>query len=469
MGASLFEIAASGNSGYSAICLLHLRYSKARPTERPALTHSPSSHRSQPMPPVLVMHLHYSGIGIGRNLRSSGVEVHGLSSEARAPAALPRVFRRVHLVPHSRDDPEALCQRLLEIRRDYSDSPVIFPTCDADVYFLARFAEQLAPHYRLPPGREALPQLMDKLNLANMAERLSVPVPKTMTCTCERDVLEVGLSLRFRSSSSRVARTNGTKKVFWIALAPARRSCQTPGELVTEYRHLAIVSAEILVQEYVPGEDSDIVVCCCYIDERGQLLGHFTGRKLRQSPPLFGTGCLLEAASVPEIVSLSQRLLQGSGYSGIAEVEFKRDPASGRYMLIEVNTRHWDQHQLGTLVGVNLTWIAYQKATGRKPEPCAPKYGRIERAPRWIAEREALFLIVRNAVVEVSGSTKNAVSPFSMFRIALITLIELNRLIRRPFLFSTLSSREPISGMLYCSRLMRELALLARQQGLETR
>ena len=118
------------------------------------------------------------------------------------------------------------------------------------------------------------------------------------------------------------------------------------------------------MQEYVPGEDSEIVVCCCYMDKHHDLIGHFTGRKLRQTPALTGTGSVVEATDVEPVITPSIRLLRAFGYSGLAEIEYKHDKATDTYMLIEINPRHWDQHELGTLVGVNLSWLAYADMVG---------------------------------------------------------------------------------------------------------
>jgi predicted ATP-grasp superfamily ATP-dependent carboligase len=372
------------------------------------------------------------------------------------------MFEAVHVVPHSREDPDALCARLLELRRLYSDSPVLFPTCDSDVLFLARYRERLASSYRLPPGSEALPQLMDKLELAALAEKQSILTPRTVVCASVEAAEQAGRTLAFPVVIKPRSAHEWRKKGIWDQVG-ARKAilAETPQDLVTEYRSLAPVSAEILVQEYIPGVDSDIVVCCCYIDRDGELLGHFTGRKLRQSPPLFGTGCLVEATPVPEIAALSQRLLKGCGYTGIAEVEFKRDAASSRYVLIEVNPRHWDQHELGTLVGINLTWLAYQKAIGLSPKPCVPIY-RADSAPRWIAEREALFLAARNAFAEISKESNQAHLRFRTLRVAGRTFIKLARLVRRPFVLPVLSARDPIPGIVLFSRLLPELFVMAR-------
>jgi D-aspartate ligase len=252
-------------------------------------------------PPVLVMNLHYTGIGIGRSLKPLGIDVDGLSAEPDAPGERSRWFRRVHRVPHSRVAPEALCEKLLALRPQYDDAPVIFPTGDADVLFLAEYAHRLEPHYRLPPGRDALPRLMDKARLAAIAHDHHIETPQTAVCASDEDIARISRTLAFPVVVKPRSAHEWRKVGIWEQVG-ARKAIMapTPGELAAVYRTLAPVSPEILVQEYVPGEDRDIVVCCCYIDEGGNLLGQFTARKLRQSPPLFGTGCLVEAVPVPK-------------------------------------------------------------------------------------------------------------------------------------------------------------------------
>src|SRR5439155_26015495 len=101
------------------------------------------------------------------------------------------------------------------------------------------------------------------------------------------------------------------RKGAWEAVH-ARKAflVETVEELLKEYRHVAPLSTEILIQEYVPGADTDIVVCCCYVDHSHQLLAYFPAKKLRQNPPLFGTGCVMEATNIPEIIPMTQRLLE---------------------------------------------------------------------------------------------------------------------------------------------------------------
>ena len=56
----------------------------------------------------------------------------------------------------------------------------------------------------------------------------------------------------------------------------------------------------------------------------------------------------------------------------------------GALYLIEVNPRHWDQHGLGTAVGVNLSELLYREVTGQPMRAMRQSTDRV----RWIAEAE---------------------------------------------------------------------------------
>jgi predicted ATP-grasp superfamily ATP-dependent carboligase len=302
---------------------------------------------------------------------------------------------------------------------------------------------------------------MDKFALASIALRERIATPRTLSCSSQTEVAEAAKQLEFPVVMKPRSAHEWRKSGMWQAVG-ARKAIQVnnPTELQIEYSALPAAAADVLVQEYVPGDDNEIVVCCCYMDTDGTMLGQFTGRKLRQSPPLFGTGCIVEAVEVPSIVDVSRRLLKACGYAGIAEVEFKRNFSTGEYMLIEVNARHWDQHALGMLVGVNLSWVAYQRALGQYVLPVAPRYPSY-RAPRWIAERELLMALVRDAAADHFSRTPYRL--MAIGRAAAETVSQMARLVRRPVTFPILDLRDPVPGVLLIFRILRELAFLARR------
>jgi predicted ATP-grasp superfamily ATP-dependent carboligase len=410
--------------------------------------------------PVFVMNVYYTGIGIARNLRGLDAGVFGLTSETDAPGVHSRYFRRVYDVPNSRDEPDALCGRLLEIRKQHHEAPVIFPTRDADLVFLDRYESRLASHFRLPPGGEGRRKLMDKDVLAGIAREQGIAVPMTMLCASASELAVILRGLRMpvvlKPRSAHLWRQRGV----WDAVGHRKAIlAESVDAALREYETLASVSPEVLVQEFVAGDDTDIVVCCCYIDRNGRCLGYFTGRKLLQNPPLFGTGCVVETLPVPDVVDPSLRLLRACGYAGLAEVEYKRDAKTGAYVLIEVNPRHWDQHELGCSVGVNLTRIAYGDVIGETAAPVSPSYPDT-RAPRWIAEREAIDLIAQRASRRLAALRGQSRAK-NVFGVAAAALGDLRNVFRRPWRLGVVDWRDPVPGIILFARLAKELSRAA--------
>jgi len=411
-------------------------------------------------PAVFVMNTYYTGIGIARNLYRYGVDVHGLVWDSDAPGVRSRFFKSIHVVPNGRDEPEALCEKLIELRRQYDEAPVIFPTRDFDVIFLHKYRRELGSLYCLPQDT-AVESLLDKHALFKIATERGIPVPQTVICSSMEQIEAQLLTLRFPLVVKPRIAAQWRQKAAWEAVGSRKAFLvENAEELRREYLQISAVNPEVMIQQYVQGSDCDISVYCCFVNADGTIPAFFTARKLRQNPPLFGTGCAVETTDIPEIVPIAERLLQGVGYTGIAEVEFKRDTATGNWFLIEVNPRHWDQHEIGTYVGVNLSWIAYQNMIGRKLDPDAPaQKHRVQL--RWIAETESLMLIMRNAYRQIQEQRRlpHSFSQFVKGYYAALSssLFEIAFLLRGRKVFAILHRRDPWPGVLLFLRTAREL------------
>jgi predicted ATP-grasp superfamily ATP-dependent carboligase len=133
-----------------------------------------------------------------------------------------------------------------------------------------------------------------------------------------------------------------------------------PDELFRRWDALPRDHGPMLLQECIPGPDTQLVFSLTYLTRAGEPLAMFTGRKLRQFPPRFGTSSMAESRWDPEVAELSLTILSALGYVGYASVEFKRDPRDGQLRIIEVTGRTWYPHGLATRCGINLPWLAYR-------------------------------------------------------------------------------------------------------------
>ena len=430
------------------------------PEVAPAVAATPAGVTSAPAKPdVLVMNPYYSGLGIARSLRGRGVRVVALCAERGTPGARSRHFDAVVEVPNGRDDPDGLVAALQAIAGGFATRPILFPTRDFDLLFIERYRAALEPCCVLPAGGEPLVRLMDKLELARGAAAIGIDTPATAACASLADLAQCIEEMRFplvvkprfayQWRGAGAWQRVGAQKAHIVADAAALRAL---------YEQLATVTPELLVQEFIPGDDHDIVVCCCYVDRAGVCRGQFTARKLRQNPPLVGTGSVVEALPVERIVEPTVALLRAFGYAGIAEVEFKYDRALDRYALIEVNPRHWDQHELGTLVGINITWLAYAELAGLAQGTDAPAYAAGTRY-KWIAETE-LMRTFAGSLWTACGGRREAAAP-SRRRAIAHAFADLRDLVAGRRILGMSRFDDPVPGLLSAAGEVRQLARAA--------
>jgi D-aspartate ligase len=358
-----------------------------------SVTTDDSPRRVREDAPVIILNLFYTGVGIARDLAGSGIKVVGLSAHPDIYGNFSR-FCEVRSAPNSQEQPEALKDFLLRASNELRGA-VIFPTRDLDVLFLDRHRYQLEPYYRLAiPSRPNLLQVLDKYALVRAAQEARVAVPRTLALRSMRELARVPEEVGFPCvvkpiSSYHWRETNnwervGGRKAFLVT---------TPQALEQEYARVSEAHPEILVQAWIPGSTEDIAVLGAYVGEDSQPLAYFTARKMVQSPDDFGTGCIVRSEEIPEIMEPSLRLWRTLGYQGMAEIEYKRDSRTGEFLLIEMNTRHWDQHCLGGPSGINLSLTAYRHLTGQRVSPVRT----VTKRATWIAE-DALLLYCLRAI-----------------------------------------------------------------------
>ncbi len=94
-----------------------------------------------------------------------------------------------------------------------------------------------------------------------------------------------------------------------------------------------------MVQEIIPGAESEITLYAGYVDKAGLPIHSFTARKLRQYPPGFGSASMVSSQPCEETRALAVDFLQRIGFKGICGAEFKRDARDGRLKIIEINPR----------------------------------------------------------------------------------------------------------------------------------
>jgi len=322
------------------------------------------------VPTAFILNMFGTGLGIARNLGSYGIPVVGIDSRADTPGSFSRCCRCV-IGPDSQNEPEQLVEFLTTIGKSQDQKGILFPTRDADVIFMNRFRKELETFYVIPqPQHDTLDRIMNKARLACVAESVGIGTPLTIQISSMVELNKKQDTIHFPAVVKPIYAHQWKFPRIWEAVG-RRKGIKVDEfrELVQVYEQISPHSNDIIVQEWVHGREDQFFVLGAYFDLNSECLGAFTFQKILQYPPDFGLGCLDRTVHNEEVWSLGIRLLKAIGFTGIAEVEFKKDSRTGKYLLIEVNPRHWDQHTLGTACGVNLSYLAYIDLCTPVPPP----------------------------------------------------------------------------------------------------
>jgi D-aspartate ligase len=297
----------------------------------------------------------YRGLGIVRSLGRRGIPVWVLREEGHFLGAASRYAARSLRWPAG--DEYKQVDFLVDLAsREGLKGWALFPTTDELVMLLAHNHKTLSAYYHLTiPPWEMLQRVCDKRLLYQVAEDIGLHQPWAFFPRTRDDLAR--LSCRFPviiKPALRAAFNRFTKDKAWPAMDRA--------SLLRRYDEAAALvgSDMVMVQEFIPGwgEAQFSYAALC---GDGQPIASVVARRTRQFPMDFGRfSTYVETVNEPEVVEAAVRLLASSRFTGIAEVEFKRDSRDGHYKLLDVNPRVWGWHTLGQRAGVDfphLLWL----------------------------------------------------------------------------------------------------------------
>ena len=313
--------------------------------------------------------LHHGGLGVVRSLGRRGVDVYAVTEGRFTPVAVSRHLRgRVTWPTTGAEDPSELAEGLHGIARAIGRRAVLVPTDDESAVAVSELADELADDFLLArcadPG---LPRrLASKEGLFRTCREHGVPSPETAFPETLAEVEEYAASGAFPVVVK-------TRAPFERHRRPSVRSStvvDTPDEL----RALALGwddEPSVILQEYLPREESeDWVVHAWSPGDADPVL--FTGVKLRSWPPHAGITTAGRVRWNAELAGLARRLLDATGFRGIADLDWRLDRRDGRYKLVDFNPRVGAQFRLfEDAAGIDVVRAQHLGLTGR-PVPTAP-------------------------------------------------------------------------------------------------
>jgi predicted ATP-grasp superfamily ATP-dependent carboligase len=248
----------------------------------------------------------------------------------------------------------------------------LFYSNDDYLQLVSAFRARLEGRFRLMLNDEASTRAMlDKARFAEFAARRGLPVPASLVWEGKgRNSLAARGGPVLVKPASKVA----TKEIPGLAsLFEGGKALVRPtGPAVRNDAAIARVRGHLVFHEYVPGQDEDLWCFDGVADETGRVLAAHTGRKLRCAPPLTGDSSYIELAHDGDLAALGREVAAAVPLKGIFNMDFKRDPQTGRFYLLEINARCNMWLYMGARNGLNLARVFYDYlVAGRRPAATA--------------------------------------------------------------------------------------------------
>ena len=286
-----------------------------------------------------------------------------VSLSVLGPVADSTVLRNVAL---GTDAGPAEILRALEVVADGlavgADPPQLLLVANTDwlVRFLVENRDALERRYTVPfLDRELLGRLADKAQFAELCTELGIHTPRTVVqdfATAGADgwrpaPVDLAFPLIAKAANSADYERlsfEGKKKVYAVA---------DQAELDDVYARLigAGFAGRFVVQEMIPGDDTQMRSITCYVDRSGVVTLSCCAHVLLEehTPSGLGNPAAMITGRHDGMLEQAHRMLTSTGYRGFANFDVKVDPRDGAEMFFEVNPRIGRNNYYVTAAGAN--------------------------------------------------------------------------------------------------------------------
>jgi len=305
-----------------------------------------------------------------------GVRSVVVSGAALGPVAHSQIIDNV--LVEDGHDPRQLVDRLVSLAAELSGKRlVLMANSDWLVRVVVQHRAELEPHYVVPfLSEDLLERISDKATFAEICQDLGISVPRTIVqdfAQAGEDgwapaPVDISYPLIAKAASSadyQDVEFAGKKKVFEI---------QTAAELDELWASLrgAGFRGRFVVQELIPGDDTQMRSITAYVDSRGATTLLCSAHVLLEehTPSGLGNPAAMVTTRIEPMLDQARHFLKATGYVGFANFDVKVDPRDGSYRFFEVNPRIGRNNYYVTAAGANpMRFLVADRVEGRAVEP----------------------------------------------------------------------------------------------------
>lgn len=292
-------------------------------------------------------------------------EAYGITSIALSETTLaPTKYSKiVQVEPHAHFSQEETFIKIMRKKAEEfkNDSRKLILIACGDGYstLVSKYKKELSENFICPYiDFSLLEQLEDKNSFYQMCEKYNLPYPETFLIHEKTTAKEITKEFPLRypivlkpadSISYLQLHFEGYKKAYII---------ESENELndIIQKIYDNGYQADMILQDYIPGDDSHMRVLNAYVDQNHQVKMMCLGHPLLEDPTPESVGNYV--AILPdynqEVYNQIQQFLETIQYTGFANFDMKFDERDQTYKLFEINIRQGRSSFYTTLNGYNL-------------------------------------------------------------------------------------------------------------------
>ncbi len=303
------------------------------------------------------------GLTVVRELGERGVDVHAIGKRADAIGGKSRRARHFTVRPYG-----PLVAWLPQFVARHQIGAVM-AVSERTLAELALLRGKIPNCVIIAPEPEKLALVLDKSATLAAAQDIGMDVPYSWQPGAAQDHRQLAGSLKYPAA------IKWSDPVAVIDLLDAAgmplekvEYAAGPDALLAVLRKYDRLGLWPIVQEYIGGYGLGQILHM----HHGAATLKFQHRRLREWPPSGGISTCCTSVPLTEHaaqMALSEELLRSIGWEGPAMVEYRHDPGSGRYVLMEINGRFWGSMPLAYHCGAKFAWETWRCAMGQPSEP----------------------------------------------------------------------------------------------------
>jgi D-aspartate ligase len=295
------------------------------------------------------------GLGVIRSLGLKGFHIIAMSYDRTEFGHTSKyVYERVKIPNPSIEEKEFIDFLLKNSYR--WNGALIFDTNDDVAISISKNKAELANYYKIVTAEwDIVRKFIEKPETYTLCEKCNVPYPETFLPKTLDELYKIKNEITYPCILKPVvghefAREFNSKNFGVVNY----------NELLSKFDLCLKSGHKVMVQEIIPGPDSNIYECMVYVNSEGYINTRFVFRKVRQNPPRFGVSRVaISQDGIPQIEEFTERILTEAGFRGIATAEFKKGLRDNQFKLLEINVRAFRPNWLATYCGINFPWITY--------------------------------------------------------------------------------------------------------------